>query len=165
MHAGEIPTKAAVWLALCGYAAGEGMRMLAQRDPNWTTRARWAWTFGCGFFLVHVACAFSFYHGWSHTVAYVETARRTGELTGWRWGGGIYLNYALALLWLGDVLWWWAAPERFARRSARLSAAWHWFFAFMVFNGAAVFGRGPVQWFGALIFASLGAIWWGTKPR
>ena len=72
---------------------------------------------GCAFFVAHVVCAFSFYHHWSHAAAYLETARQTGEMTGFRWGGGIFLNYLIAAAWAADVLWWWLAPENFARRS------------------------------------------------
>ena len=160
MDRGELLTRLTVWLALCGYALGAALLLLAQRS-----RARWAWTFGCVCFLAHVVSAFTFYHGWSHAAAYRETVRQTAELTGVRWGGGIFLNYFFAAAWLADVLWWWLAPAGFARRSARLTAAWQAFFFFMVFNGTVVFGKGPVRWLGAVICAGLSALWWKARRR
>ena len=160
MDRGELLTRLTVWLALCGYALGAAMLLLAQ-----PARARWAWTFGCAFFLAHVAFAFHFFHGWSHAAAVRETARQTAELTGVRWGGGIFLNYLFAAAWLGDVLWWWLAPENFARRSPRITAVWQGFFFFMVFNGTIVFGKGPVRWLGAVICAGLAALWWKVRRR
>jgi hypothetical protein len=110
-----------------------------------------------------VWCAFAYFHHWSHAAAYRETARQTGELTGWRWGGGLFFNYVFAVAWLGDVLWWWLAPGGFARRSPRLHALWHGFFFFMVFNGAVVFARGPGRWLGVLLCGGLAALWWRQR--
>jgi hypothetical protein len=110
-------------------------------------RQRWAlvaWTAGCAMLLTHLALAFHFEHHWSHAAALAHTARRTFEVTGLDWGGGIYFNYAFALLWVADVLWWW--------RRARLGQATprpvFWgiqaVFAFMMFNATVVFG--PPFW-------------------
>ena len=163
MNRGELLTRLTVWLALGGYALGAAMLLGARGRAPWLARARWAWTVGCAFFLAHVVCAFTFFHGWSHSDAYRETARQTAEMTGVRWGGGIFLNYLFAAAWLGDVLWSWLAPSAFAQRSPRLRAVWHGFFFFMVFNGTIVFGKGPVRWFGAVMCAGLAALWWATR--
>jgi hypothetical protein len=170
MNQGELLTKLTIWLALCAYAIGAGTLLLSRRRPRWLARARLAWTFGCAFFLAHVASAFTYYHHWSHMAAYRQTAVQTAELTGLRWGGGIYLNYLFALAWLADVGWWWLAPESFARRSPKLTAIWQGFFFFMVFNGAIVFGAGPVRWLGVIICGGLAVLWWRarhdkTSPR
>ena len=163
MNRGELLTRLTVWLALGGYALGAAMLLGARGRAPWLAGARWAWTVGCAFFLAHVVCAFTFFHGWSHDAAYRETARQTAEMTGVRWGGGIFLNYLFAAAWLGDVLWSWLAPSAFAHRSPRLTAAWHGFFFFMVFNGTIVFGKGPVRWLGAVICAGLAALWWTMR--
>jgi hypothetical protein len=134
------------------------MLLVANERPTVLRRARWVWTIGCGCFLAHVAGAFAYFYHWSHAVAYRETARQTAELTGLHWGGGLYLNYLFALGWLIDVLWWWLAPERFARRSRKLTALWHGFMFFMVFNGSVIFGRGPVRWLGAIVCAGLAGL-------
>jgi len=159
MNRGELLTRLTIWLALCAYATGAGMMLLAQARPHWLARARWAWTFGCACFLAHVACAFSFYHHWSHDAAYRETERQTTEMTGFHWGGGIFLNYLFAAAWLADVLRWWVVPWNSARRPSRIATVWHGFFFFMVFNGTVVFGTGSVRWLGVLICTGLAGLW------
>ena len=165
MDVGELLTRGSIWLALMGYALGAGMMLQSEGCAPWRKRARWAWTAGCVFFVAHVICAFAFYHGWSHAAAVEETARQTAAMTGVRSGGGLWLNYAFAVAWLADVLWWWIAPRSFARRPTRISVAWHCFFFFMVFNGAVVFADGPVRWLGILICGGLAALWWRKRKR
>ena len=148
MSLGELCTRWTVRLALLGYFAGaiEGDSPLGRR------MARLAWTLGCLCYLTHVACAFHFYHGWSHADAYRHTAERTAAATGWQSGAGLYLNYAFTALWLADVLCWWRPTAR------RLwPALVQPFLFFMVFNATVVFGHGLVRWFGLvgclLVFA------------
>jgi hypothetical protein len=163
MNSGEFLTRASVWLAITAYAVGAVLRLRAAGRTSGLRGARWAWTLGCGFFLVHVAGAFAFFHGWSHAAAVRETARQTGALTGWHWGGGLYFNYVFAAAWLADVLWWWLAPGNWARRSRVLEALWQGFFFFMVFNGAVVFAKGPVRWLGVVVCGGLAALWWRQR--
>jgi hypothetical protein len=77
-------------------------------------------------------------------VAYRHTAERTDAVTGWNWGGGLYVNFAVAALWLTDVgvLW---------RRGASgivPPRIWSWgvqaVLAFVVLNATVVFG--PRGW-------------------
>jgi hypothetical protein len=159
MNGGELFTRASVWLAVAAYAVGAAMLLVAKERPCLMRRARWVWTIGCGCFLAHVAGAFACFHHWSHAAAYDETARQTAELTGWRSGGGLYLNYLFAVGWLIDVLWWWGAPRRFDQRSSRLNMLWHGFMFFMVLNGTVVFGRGPVRWLGVIVCAGLAGLY------
>jgi hypothetical protein len=187
MPVGDFLTRLTVWLALAAYAIGTACIVRSS-----FTRARWIWTLGCAFYLAHVLCAFGFFHNWSHTAAYVETAHQTRELVGWNWGAGIFVNYLFTLVWLADVLWWWLAPAtsefgvpasagqaslapgarvrertpdrlkaglRTQRRSPAASAMLHGFFFFMVFNGAVVFGHGPVRWYGVAICAAVAYLW------
>src|SRR5436190_19630563 len=118
--------------------------MAASRSGGGTSHAaRWLNTAGCAAFLAHVAAAFHFYHHWSHAAAYADTARQTAEFSGWNWGGGLYLNYLFAVLWLGEVIWSWVSPASYVDRSRAISRAIRGFFIFMIFNGAVVFARGP----------------------
>lgn len=165
MNHGEFLTRLTIWLALCAYAAGAAGLLLANGRASWIARARLVWTLGSAFFLAHVGCAFGFYHHWSHAIAYEDTARQTAETAGFHWGGGIFFNYLFTLAWLGDVLWWWVDPESHRRRPHLLTALWHGFFFFMVFNGTIVFGVGPVRWLGLGICAGLGALWWHKRRR
>ena len=155
MQTGELLTRITIWLALGGYVAGAAFFLF-----NHLRAARWAWTLGCGCFLAHVACAFQFYHAWSHWAAYRETARQTGATVGWAWGGGVYVSYVFTLLWTLDVAWWWARGlASYAQRPAWLTTAWHGFFVFMLFNGTVVFERGAARWFGLLLCVFLLACW------
>ncbi|HYO62667.1 MAG TPA: hypothetical protein VER08_03320 [Pyrinomonadaceae bacterium] len=164
-------TKATVWLALLGYAAGASALLLARGREEPAARgrlrkfARGAWTFGCAWFLAHVASAFNFQHGWSHAHAYAETARQTGEVVGVSFGAGVFVSYVFTLLWAADTLWWWLAPDSHERRPRFLDVVWHALFFFIVFNGTVVFERGPARWLGLLITAALVAAWWAGRER
>ena len=145
-----------------GGAQGIGLA-IARRQTHWLTTARYAWTFGCALLITHIYCAFRYYHGWSHTMAYLETARRTKEVMNLNWGGGLFVNYLFALAWLVDVLWWWTARETYETRPCWLTTICHAFFIFMVFNATVVFGLGPIRWLGITICAGLGVLWWITR--
>jgi len=114
---------------------------------------RGAWTAGCAIFLVHVAFAFQFYHHWSNAEAYAATARQSG--VGW----GLYFNYAFAIVWVADVLWW-GRP-----RASWIGVLIHSFLAFMFFNATVVFGKGWVRWAGVAATGVLIAIYGISKRR
>jgi hypothetical protein len=102
--AGVLLTKWTIRLALACYVlylAGSS----AARDPRWPRVGRWVWTIGCGLFLVHVACAFHFYHHWSHAAAWRRAAEQTELLIGVAFGNGIYFSYVFLVLWILDVVW------------------------------------------------------------
>jgi hypothetical protein len=161
MHTGEILTRITVWVAIAGFAAGAAAFALSRRRRGWESAARLAWTFGCVGLLAHVACAFHFYHGWSQRAAYVDTARQTDEVFGLDWGGGLYINYALLAGWVLDVTLWWARGlDAYRRRPWPLSAAWHGFLIFIVFNATVVFKEGPARWAGLCLCLGLCLVWW-----
>jgi hypothetical protein len=119
-------------------------------DPRQRDRcARWAWTVGCGVYLIHVAFAFQFLHHWSHAAAVEHAARRTFEVTGVEFGGGIYVNYAFTLLWVADVVLWW----RRSLAGKSISPVYYWavhaVFGFMMFNATVVFGPAFWKWIAA----------------
>jgi hypothetical protein len=128
---------------------------LARRVPAAQT-IRIAWTAGCFCYLLHVAAAFHFYHGWSHAAAYRDTACRTAERFGFYWGGGLYFNYAFTIAWVVDTIRLWRRQN--IPRWMRI--ALHAFFAFMFFNATVVFGAGFIRWAGILGTAWIGALWW-----
>jgi hypothetical protein len=163
MNRGEFLTRLSIWLALVAYTVAVSMQCMARGRPDRWKSARWAWTFGCVCFLIHVVCAFAYFHDWSHTAALRDTARQTAAMTGWNWGGGLYFNYIFAAAWLMDVLWWWLAPASFAQRSSRLNGIWHGFFFFMVVNGAVVFVHGPMRWFGIALCSIVVVLWYKMR--
>ncbi len=160
MSTGEILTRVTIWIALAGYATGATLFALSRQRTNWDAAARLAWTAACIGLLAHVICAFHFYHEWSHTSAYRDTARQTAEVFGLNWGGGLYINYAFLLGWVIDVIWWWRGLEAYRRRPWPLVAAWHAIVLFIFFNGAVVFATGPLRWLGLCLSIGLCLIWW-----
>lgn len=134
---------------------------LRQRDRS----ARLTWTIACVLYLVHVGCAFNFYHHWSHAAAYDDTSRRTKELLGTGWGAGLYFNYVFTIAWVVDVIWWWRGLALYRRRSRWIQVGIHAFFAFMFFNATVVFAAGPVRWLGLVGTAILGLVWWQSAAR
>lgn len=145
---GRLATRVTIDLAVVAYFAAEIVWLVGRgRRAPWRA-VRAIWTVGWFLYLVHVAAAFHFDHHWSHREAYLETARRTAELFGWRWGGGLYFNYAFTLAWSFDVFWQWLSPASHRRRPRWLSLCWHGFFLFMVVNATIVFETGPIRWLG-----------------
>jgi hypothetical protein len=158
MSAGELLVRWTVRLALACYAGAVALRLLPRFSPSRQAVARWLWTAGCLLYLAHVASAFHFVHGWSHQAAYRETARRTAELFGLSWGGGLYFNYLFTAVWVGDVLYWWRGLARYAARPRWYDALVQAFLAFMAFNGAVVFATGLVRWVGLVVACTLGVL-------
>src|SRR5262249_18424034 len=138
------------------YLVGLVWRAESCRRPAWV---RLVWTAGCLAFVFHVACAFEFYHQWSHATAYAATARRTAEVVGLDWGGGLYANYAFTLLWAADVCWWWCDPDRYRVRSRAVDWVVQGFMGFMAFNAVVVFGEGVIRWLGLGASLLLAGMW------
>jgi hypothetical protein len=129
-------------------------------SPRRDAAARWAWTVGCGAYLVHVAAAFAFYHNWSHEAAWEHTARRTVETVGLDWGGGVYFNYLAAVLWPLDVaLAWWNRRKNNATATASRARIFHRlnfaFVTFLIVNATVVFGPAFWKWAAAGFAAAL----------
>ena len=142
---GELLTLWTIRLALVCYVAFVALRVTApSRHDSRALAPRIIWTLGCGLLLVHVVCAFHFYHGWSHAAAWEKTASETDKLLGIRFGDGIYFSYAFTLLWLLDVAAMWLWPR--ADGAPRLFI--HAYLFFIAFNGAIVFEAGPIRWTG-----------------
>ena len=156
---GEWLTRGTVWLALSLYVGAEVVKVVMRRDEP-ARVARWLNAAGCAVFFAHVACAFAFYHGWSHAAAYADTARQTKQFSGWHWGGGLYINYAFALAWLGEAIWSFANPDGYLKRPKWMTGTLRGFFLFMIFNGAVVFAQGTARWFGLLLCLILAICWW-----
>ena len=112
------------------------MRM-ARSGRNW-------WTAGLILFLAHTACAFHYFHGWSHAAAYDSTALQTSTATGLDWGGGLWANYLFAVVWAAHAIAWW----RGVRLSRRAELGVQAFLGFMAFNATVVFANGPTRWIG-----------------
>jgi len=126
--------------------------------------ARMMWTLGCVLLWIHVGCAFQFQHHWSHAVAYVHTAEKTAEMTGFNWGGGVYFNYLVMVVWAGDALWWWVAPDSHRKRPAVSDRLIVGFILFIAFNAAVVFASGWPRWIALATCITLLIVRWKLKP-
>jgi hypothetical protein len=165
---GELLTAWTIRLALACYVAYLAGWLLVpnhgKSGTSWRTAARWLWTLGCVLFVIHVACAFHFYHGWSHADAFEKTAVETEQLLGFRFGEGIYFSYLFFVLWVVDVvaMWTWRSPGGQSRRPMIAAMQWllHAYLFFIAFNGAIVFESGPTRWAGiaaCLVLSGLAA--------
>ncbi|MGE4002170.1 MAG: hypothetical protein AB7I48_18330 [Planctomycetaceae bacterium] len=144
---GELIVRWTARLAVAAYA----LRLIADlhgwpEEPDRRARreqlVRSVWTAGGIVYVLHVAAAFHFVHHWSHTAAVDHTARQTGAVTGWHWGGGLWINDAFTLWWPLDIAWSW-------RRSLDRLPRWyvvalHTITGFLMFNATVVFG--PPWW-------------------
>ena len=152
MTTGELLTRWAVRVAMALYVASLASR---GRLPIWS---RLAWTAGCLAYFLHVACAFEYYHHWSHAEAYEATARHTGNVVGLDWGGGLYINYAFTFLWLADVCWWWIDMKGYLARPLLIEWVVQGFLGFIAFNATVVFATGFSRWFGSMACVLLAVI-------
>jgi hypothetical protein len=155
---GELVTRWTARAALALYVLGLALRVSAAGSRLRLDTARLFWTAGCLALLLHTASAFHFYHHWSHGAAYEATARRTAEVVGLDWGGGLYANYGFAALWTADACWWWLAPGHYLARPRALEWALQAFLGFMAFNATVVFGTGAVRWTGLAACLFLAAV-------
>jgi hypothetical protein len=131
----------------------------ARRSARGTLIWRAAWTAGCITLGIHVLTAMHFEHGWSHAGALRHTARQTLEVTGIDWGGGLYFNYGLLLLWTIDVGLLWIGRDRSVRFRKPVRRMNEWACAFIVLNATVVFG--PSWWLGvAALFGLSGVVVW-----
>lgn len=164
MDSGEFLTRATIWLAIAGYAVGTVVFATARRRSSGDSWTRVAWTIGCAALLAHFASAYEFYHAWSHASAYADTARQTAEVFKVNWGGGLFINYAVAGLWLVDVAaWWFAGLDSYRRRPWLITLFWHAFLIFIIFNATVVFKHGPVRWIGLFVCVILCVSWFSIR--
>jgi hypothetical protein len=161
---GESLTRNTVRLALGWYFAALVL-MTRMKHGDWSAAtpfgrlARWCWTWGLAWFLIHVGFAFHFYHHWSHADALEHTRQVSGV------GEGIYASYLFGLVWAVDAATWWLAPARHAARSPWIDRGLHAFMLFMVFNGMVVFESGPIRVAGVVMFVALAVAWLTSERR
>ena len=160
MSSGEFLTRGTIWISILAYAIGCVVFATARRQPEGDRWTRLAWTLGSAALVTHFISAFHFYHSWSQQSAYIETARQTAEVVRVNWGGGLFINYAVAILWIADVTWWWLAGlSAYRRRTWLITVLWHGFLLFIIFNATVVFKDGLTRWIGLLVCLTVGLSW------
>jgi hypothetical protein len=161
MSTGQILTSITIWISIGAYAAGAITFALSSTRQNRDAAARLLWTIACAALLSHVVFAFQTYHGWSHTAAYIDTARQTRDVVGLNWGSGLYVNYVLVFGWVADLTWWrLSGLDSYRRRPRLLVIAWHTFLFFIIFNSTVIFKSGVARWVGLLVCVGLCLAWW-----
>lgn len=149
---GDDLTRNTVRLALVGYAIALNLLLvtyLSVPDEFISCLTRLFWTLGWLTYLVHLAMAFHFYHGWSHQSAIEHTRAVSGV------GEGIYVSHLFTLLWSADVVSWWLRPQWHKGRPAWIDGSLHGFMLFIVFNATVVYETGPIRWAGLLLIGEL----------
>jgi hypothetical protein len=124
-----------------------------------TLRHRVLWALGALLAIAHSASAFFIFYGGDHDTARVETMRQTATLTGVEFAGGIFVNYAFLLVWLGDASWWMASPRSYLARPLPVSIAVRGFIFFIIVNGAVIFADGWARVLGAASVMLVVASW------
>jgi hypothetical protein len=152
---GDSLTRWSALASLALYTAALALRLL--KRPR---SARATWTLGFVALVGHMTAAFHFHHHWSYDEAYAFTARQTAAMTGFDWGGGLYVNYLFAAVWAGDAEWWWRRRGSYEARSWVVEGIVQGFLAFMWFNATIVFGSwtGRVAGFVSLIVLAILAV-------
>ena len=135
--------------------AGSVLMQVQTPRAEWVARSgafrvsRAAWISGLAVFLVHLGLAFHLAHSWSHARAYEHVEATSG------FGPGIFVSYFFTAVWLVDGIGWLVSPDRYAGRPKWMALSLHGFMAFITFNATVVFGRSPLRWVAAAVFALL----------
>jgi hypothetical protein len=164
MNTGELLTKGTIWISLLAYLFGSITFGIRSRHWDKHRATRIAWTIACFSLLLHFICAYQFYHDWSQDSAYSETARQTDVVVGLNWGGGLFINYSVLLIWLADIAYWWlAGVDSYQQKLWTLRKIWHAFLIFIIVNATIVFKSGLVRWVG-LVYCIVLAFAWAGEP-
>lgn len=137
------------------------------------------WALGALLAAVHLLAAFHFVHHWSHTLAVLETARRTQAQLGFAVGAGVWFNYAFVAIWGLDVLPVWVLPHlkrlpwfretsliRFLGviGSSRIQRCWRWlvdgYLLSIAFPATVIFESGAIRWAGIVMTVVLVVLGW-----
>jgi hypothetical protein len=148
MPDGDFATKLLVRIALGAYLLGLFLRFGPK--PS-LVLARRFWLVGAIALIIHVLLAFHFTHQWNHAAAVADTARQTEEVTGFAFGGGLYVNHVFLLTWIADAFFWNLFPSRYESRSKLTELLMQGWLLFIWFNATAIFGKEWVQPIGWLM--------------
>jgi hypothetical protein len=151
-------TFSTIYISLTFYAIALAL-LISARNERTLKLARLAWTMAFVFYVAHIISAYHFQHHWSQADALQHAAKRTYDVVGLDWDGGIYVNYVFTLVWLCDVAWWWADATGYRNRPKWLTGSIHAFFVFIAFNSSVVFAEGAVRWIGLVVTLALAGLW------
>jgi hypothetical protein len=162
---GELLTRGTIWITLSAYLLGSVVFHLKSVRNGRNSLTRGIWTIALLALVLHFVAAYQYYHDWNQTSAYLETARQTNDYIGLNWGGGLYINYAILLIWIVDLsLWWLQGPDSYQKHFWKVRLVWHWLLIFIIFNALIVFKGGMVRWIGILYCSVLIFTWLPIRP-
>ena len=98
-------------------------------------------------------------HGWSHGAALEATARQTSDMFGLNWGGGVYVNYVFAAVWIAELLAWRQWPAGYESRPGWIRWSLRVFYLVIIISGAIVFAAGWRRVIGLAIVATVAVSW------
>ena len=142
-----------VWLSLVAFAAGELAKSRGYVGA-WSISAT-----GAILLAAHIVVAMAVRHGWSHALAVEATARQTSDVFGLNWGGGVYVNYVFAVVWIAELFVWRQWPEGYALQPLWIKWSLRAFYAVIIVSAAVIFATGWRRWMGAAILAGLAISW------
>lgn len=122
----------------------------------------WFWWAGFVLAALHTVSALWAFHGGSHATAVNATADKTEAWFGWRFGAGVYVNYAFVLVWGLDAL---ARTRRWGPGPLWLQRTIDGFLIFVAINGAIVFAEGPIRWISLAGVSVMILEWWWATAR
>ena len=153
-----------IYISLALYVLALSL-LMSSRDEPARRLARLAWTAAFSLYILHVLAAYHYQHRWSQADALSHAAKRTAEVVGLDWSGGLYVNYVFTIVWFADVAWWWRNAEAYRRRPRWMTFSIHAFFAFIAINSTVVFARGAVRWISAAAAAALVVLWFSQRKN
>jgi hypothetical protein len=162
MSAADAALYTTIWLSLILFVAGEAGRRTSS-GARVGLRSPWAlWTVGAFLCAAHMALAMGLRHGWSHSAAMRATAAQTEAVYGIAWGGGVFVNYAFAIAWLAEALWWRWSPTRGIGSTGWARPVRRAFYLLILINAAIVFVPPDRRPFGVALIA---ALLWAWRPN
>ena len=147
---------ATIWISLVLFVAAQfGLQRSRPelRPPAWMHVAN---AIGVALCLAHITLAMGSVHGWSQEAAARATAVQTESVYGWRWGGGLFVNYLFVIVWAGDAFF---RTRPNGSYGAGVTWALRIFYGVVIFNAAIVFARGSMRAVGVLVVAALLLAW------
>jgi hypothetical protein len=162
----ESAVRWSAWPAVICYVVAWGLSLQPAHERS-RKAIRFVWTAGWLALVAHVVLALGLVHGWSWSAAYEHTARRTQQLVGWNWGGGVWFNLLTVGVWGADVMKMWLGgpgAERSVEAGDERGRWWSFavqsYIAFMMLNATVVFGSRFAQFTGCLVCVGLAACVW-----
>jgi hypothetical protein len=142
-----------VWLSLIAFAAGE-LAKSRRYAGAWSISAT-----GAILLAAHIVLAMAVRHGWSHASALEATAQQTSDMFGISWGGGVYVNYVFAVVWIAELFVWRQWPEGYASRPGWIRWSLRAFYFVIIVSAAFIFATGWRRGIGAVVLALLATSW------